>query len=413
MNKRGIAPLLLMVLFVALIGGVYLYKGNFGLQRLALFSTLDYAGFTWQDSGAKPSTCTIGTSSSNSVVISGEILTFALQGTNQNSRYIETDVTGIDELLIIYDGQGSATSAWDFSVGVGLTASIIGSEGGSISQVESINAPVVLRAQNVVSRVIPASLWKFKNNFDGTWSTMQSLGVGDIFIVKETLPIKGNQKLRLSVAGGTGCGGYGRINQQQQYDYNAQFRVYNIVRKENSFALCKADQFIQDKNQDGKITSDECVDLKTIILNSEEAIKESTDEKLARIEAELLAKNEGLNTEIQLLNQRLAEQGVTQSQIDLLKVQITALENELKANPNDQLLQSQLDELKSQDLAGKIASLELELSGAKQQLANVQAGDKNVIAVVENQEQFKQPNAFKRFINRVVAWIKNPFGLLG
>ena len=114
-----------------------------------------------------------------------------------------------------------------------------------------------------------------------------------------------------------------------------------------------------------------------------------------------------------MLNQRLAEQGVTQSQIDLLKVQITALENELKANPNDQLLQSQLDELKSQDLAGKIASLELELSGAKQQLANVQAGDKNVIAVVENQEQFKQPNAFKRFINRVVAWIKNPFGLLG
>ena len=130
---------------------------------------------------------------------------------------------------------------------------------------------------------------------------------------------------------------------------------------------------------------------------------------MARIEAELLAKNQGLTEDLAKMQAQLEQQGITQHEIDLLKVQIAILENELKTDPNNQLLQNQLDELKSQDLAGKIASLQSELDGAKQQLADVQAGDKTVVNVIEANEKIQEPNIIKRFFNRLIAWMQNLF----
>ena len=148
--------------------------------------------------------------------------------------------------------------------------------------------------------------------------------------------------------------------------------VYNVIQKENSVALCKADQVPYDLNGDDKITLGECTDLKTIILNSEEAIKESYDEKFARIQAELEAKNAGLTSQI----------------IDLQKQQQSF---------NTQQLQTQID------------SLNAELKTTKSMLDAVIAKDKNVVNTIDNNEQFNKPNFIVQFLDSIIAWIKGLF----
>ena len=103
---------------------------------------------------------------------------------------------------------------------------------------------------------------------------MQSLNVGDVFIVKDTKPIAGSAILRIGVLAGGGCGSGGRGS--------GYIKIYNIVRKENSFAVCKADEYLTTDGTGKQI----CKSLSTIVLNSEEAIKESFDEKLARVTAD-------------------------------------------------------------------------------------------------------------------------------
>jgi len=303
-----------------------------------------------------------------------------------------TDITNDDEVLILLDGAGNANAGGSRATGsYYMVVSIVDANGNVIRQQRGIDADS--RDKPTLSASFEPQIFSFKNNFDGTWSSIESFGIGDIFIKKETKAMIPPIKLILGSESHVGM-------PDGSASANGFSRFYNIVPKENGFALCKADEVLVD---------DVCQTLSSILLKNEEAIKESFDEKLARIEAELLAKNQGLTADIQLLNQRLAEQGVTQSQIDSLKTQITALENELKSDPNNQLIQSQLDELKSQDLAGKIASLELELEGTKQQLADVQAGDKTVVNVIEANEAIKEPNAVKKLWNRLIAFIKNLF----
>ena len=404
-QKKGIVGILAnpfiliaLVILIAIIA-FNLPSGKF----LSIFSSISFAGREWNvevsdariQSNGYP--CSPGSASytfeGETLVMSGSASGSQSQGCVGPGRVVATtDITNDDEVMVLFDGYGTASAGGSSASGsYSLITSVIDVNGIELSQAKGVAASS--RGVTSASASFEPQIFSFKNNFDGTWSSIQSFGIGDVFIKKETMVMTPPIKLRLISEASVGLS-------DGSASANGISRFYNVVFKENGFAVCKADEVL---------VEGQCQTLSSILLKNEEAIKESFDEKLARIEAELLAKNQGLTEDLAKMQAQLEQQGITQHEIDLLKVQIAILENELKTDPNNQLLQNQLDELKSQDLAGKIASLQSELDGAKQQLADVQAGDKTVVNVIEANEKIQEPNIIKRFFNRLIAWMQNLF----
>jgi len=404
-QKKGIVGILAnpfiliaLVILIAIIA-FNVPSGKF----LSIFSSISFAGRGWNvevsdariQSNGYP--CSPGSASytfeGETLVMSGSASGSQSQGCVGPGRVVATtDITNDDEVMVLFDGYGTASAGGSSASGsYSLITSVIDVNGIELSQAKEVAASS--RGVTSASASFEPQIFSFKNNFDGTWSSIQSFGIGDVFIKKETMVMTPPIKLRLISEASVGLS-------DGSASANGISRFYNVVFKENGFAVCKADEVL---------VEGQCQTLSSILLKNEEAIKESFDEKLARIEAELLAKNQGLTEDLTKLQAQLEQQGITQHEIDLLKVQIAILENELKTDPNNQLLQNQLDELKSQDLAGKIASLQSELDGAKQQLADVQAGDKTVVNVIEANEKIQEPNIIKRFFNRLIAWMQNLF----
>ena len=409
-TKIGIGVIVLAVIALAIVASGLLTIVN---------PTIDFAGFTWQDTGtmysgsggAPPesvSSCQSGGVETNAVR-EGEFLRMDLKAGTAGFRIISTDVTGVDELLIIYEGYGTVScSNGQSNTGMGMGASVKGSVSGSVGDGVGVSTSRCPSGGDSATKTFQPAIWKLKNNFDGTWSSMTSIGVGDIFIVKNTQPITGDkQTLNIELGGGNSCGNGGYAQ--------GSLKLYNIVRKENAFALCKADKYAYDANGDGRIATDgsECVDLRTIVLNSEEAIKESYDEKLARITAELTAKNAGLTADIEALKLQLTGT-ISQQQITALQQQIISLESQLTTASDKTTIQAQIDMLRQQQLDSnnlndRLAALEAELKEAKITLDAVQAGDKSIINVVIAQEQFKKPSFIERWFNSIIAFFKNLF----
>ena len=404
-QKKGIVGILAnpfiliaLVILIAIIA-FNVPSGKF----LSIFSSISFAGRGWNvevsdariQSNGYP--CSPGSASytfeGETLVMSGSASGSQSQGCVGPGRVVATtDITNDDEVMVLFDGYGTASAGGSSASGsYSLITSVIDVNGIELSQAKEVAASS--RGVTSASASFEPQIFSFKNNFDGTWSSIQSFGIGDVFIKKETMVMTPPIKLRLISEASVGLS-------DGSASANGISRFYNVVFKENGFAVCKADEVL---------VEGQCQTLSSILLKNEEAIKESFDEKLVRIEAELLAKNQGLTEDLTKLQAQLEQQGITQHEIDLLKVQIAILENELKTDPNNQLLQNQLDELKSQDLAGKIASLQSELDGAKQQLADVQAGDKTVVNVIEANEKIQEPNIIKRFFNRLIAWMQNLF----
>lgn len=297
-KSAGIIAVIVMI-------GLLLY---FNQGETPIFSatpaTIDFAGFNWdvvQNDG--------------SITKEKDFLIMQVSGSGDANFAparrvkLQTDVSKIDEILVIADSSISVSSSL-YANGAGIVNfGIEGSEGGSIGTGFSLS--IGSHESRSESTYFEPQLMKLRNNFDGTWSSLQSIGVGDIFIVKDTKEIKGDALLTLessclfSIAEGSAS-------------VSITSKAYNVVVKEFGFAVCKADEFWQDKNQDGTPTADECFDLATIVLNSEEAIKESFEAKLARIELELLKKNEGLTEEIERLKQL---QNTTAQQQKLLEIE--------------------------------------------------------------------------------------------
>ena len=366
---------------------------------LAIVSPFEFAGFQWTDMGSySTGDCSQG---GTDIKREGEfvVITAANAG-----RLMQTDVTGIDEILVIYEGNAAAYCGLGVSnSGAGIGAIVKGSVSGGVSAGQAIGTSRCPSSSDSVSAIFKPAIWKFRNNFDGTWSSLEGIGVGDIFIVKSTAAVAGNPHLQLEASASGQCGKGG----------TSLLKIYNIVRKENAFALCKADKYAYDANGDGKIATDgsECLDLKTIVLNSEEAIKESYDEKLARITAELEAKNSGLAEQIQQLQIQLVQQGTSSSQLQL---KITQLESQLASATDKTAIQLQIDALRQQQLQSgslqdQVSALQAELKETKIVLASVQANDQNVIAAIESQEQFKKPNIIQRFFNAIASFFADLF----
>ena len=356
--KQGKSGIMLLFIIAAVILLAVVMSG-----LLTIVSPFSFAGLTFTESNKVIE----HSSSSGSADVSreGEYLVLKSQHNGIDYAYasISADITQIDELLVIADASIYASAGARSGAGGWLEINLKGSQGGLMEIVPfSVGASGETKSQYFTPKVV-----KVKNNFDGTWSFLESLNVGDIYVVTKKGVLQGNVNMELK-AHSSGSGENGGAS-------NVQVKIYNIPIKENAFAVCKADQFMQDKNQDGRISTDgtECFDLSTIVLNNEEALQESYDEKLARITMELQAKNDGLAADINLLRQQL-----TQQQGDAT-------------------------------ILNKIALLEAELKETKAILANAQANDKSIVAVVEAQEQFNKPNFIKEFFNKIIAWIMGIF----
>ena len=379
-NKRGFVqflfnPFILLIITIAVIVFIFFSKSS-GLLSITPLSSVSFAGFEW-DTEINNHHFAGGCTGS---VIGGETANLNIQVSGSSggaacdvTMITRTQINSIDEFLVIFDSTQYAGFEMGSSAGVFITDKTRYStqaETNVISRVLNYEDSIS-GGKSSFSQYFSPKIIKLKNNFDGTYSVLTSLGVGDVFIVKTTAPIPKDKPLYLGlvVNGGGGAGGN---------DARSSMIVYNIGRKENAFAVCKADQFVQDVNNDGKIAGDgsECFDLNTLVLNSEEFVKESDFVKQQRLLEELQAKNSGLTTDISLLKQQLAQQPAA--------FDSTALEQ-------------------------KIALLESELKTAKSTLADVQAGDKNVINTITQQEQFEKPSTIKNFFNRIIAWIKGLF----
>ena len=344
-NKRKIMifSLVILVIIFLIIG---FQKNKLSLFPLSIVSTGTFVGFNWN---AETLVGGVAQCSGDAIVNEkGFLVLNAKLGSAGNSgsgnscqmRVTLGDISSIDELLIIFDSTSSA------GTNSGSTAFI------TINQ-ESIFGEGVNSNQN---QYFEPKVLKIRNNFDGTYSVLKSLNIGDIFIeIKKISTVKPAYLTFSAYIGSSPSSGGG----------TASMTIYNIVRKENAFAVCKADEYLT-TDLTGKVI---CKPLSTIVLNSEEAIKESFDAKLARITAELEAKNIGLTDDITALKQQLAQQQSIPQQDNTL-------------------------------LISRISLLEAELKETKLTLANVQEKDKNVIAVVEAQEQFKQFNTSQTFIQK-------------
>lgn len=296
-NNIGI----LIIIVLIILGLFFLSNQNIKQNILSTIQPpINFAGFTWQTSG--------------DVSQGGEFVFLESTRSNQEGQSISemfTDISGIDELLVIAEGDGYASSGFGANGYTALVVNLRGSQSGSIGIGDDVGSDS--SESSTKTKHFDARVYKIKNNFDGTWSTLESLGIGDIFIIKKTEKIVGNPILAIqAVTSNNGIGS------SQSATARVKVKVYNVVVKINAFAVCKADEFWQDKNQDGKPTIDECFDLATIVLNSEEAIKESFDAKLARIELELLAKNQGLTEELEKLKQL---QNTTAQQQKLIEIE--------------------------------------------------------------------------------------------
>lgn len=351
------------IMFILAVGFVY-FK-DIKLKPLALINTgvVSFAGYNWDyevnNHHTPGGSCSGYVSGDETANLNIEVVGSSAGAGCDVYMTTQTPINDVDEFLVIFDSSQFAGFEMGASAGVFITDKTrydTRDESQVITQIISYSDGVS-GGKSSFSQYFTPKLIKLKNNFDGTYSILTSLGVGDVFIVKNTVTIPKDKPLYLglSVSGGGGAGGS---------NARSTMTVYNIGRKESAFAVCTANQFIQDVNGDNKIATDgsECFDLKTIVLNNEEFVKESDFAKQQRILEELQAKNEGLTADLNNLKQQLANQQIIQ-----------------QPSFDDTTLRTQ------------IIQIEQELKDTRLILADVQSGDKQVINTISQEQPIAIP----------------------
>lgn len=278
----------------------------------ALQPSVNFAGLTFEDSGTELSEgCNSGGGQTSISGGDASPLTLSASGSGKSiSRQLKADITGIDEIIVVYEGQGTCSPLQaGYGFGITLYSSgdrLSGSKGNSLNTC-SISSE---------SKSFQRSMFKFKNNFDGTWSFSEGLALGDLDLIIETKRMVGDrQYLALSVGAGSACGLGGSSS--------VSFTIYNIIRKANGFAQCKADQYVIGFNG----TSPICQDVSFLKLNFEEAFYQSLQDYINSKEAFLEQKSKSLNISIdelrqQLINSNEASKILLQQQISNLTLQL-------------------------------------------------------------------------------------------
>ena len=336
-------------------------------RGLTIASSFSFAGYTWDYSVNQNNQGSNSVGSCSGSAGGGETAVLSIDASAGNNgigcrtlMVSQQQINSVDEFLVLYDFTAIAN---DDIMGAGGGIFLSDAAGATQYLSFSENLEYLQRSKYFEPKIV-----KVKNNFDGTWSILTSVGVGDLFVLRQKSSIPKDLPLYLAfqVNAGGGAGGSRA---------SSSMKIYNIGRKETGFAVCKADEYVKDLNNDGRITSDECFSSSIFVLNSEEFVKESDFEKQQRLIQELQAKNSGLTADVEALKQQTASQS------------------------NNLLLKEEL------------AKLQAELQETRAILADVQAGDKAVINVITAQEQFRRSNAFIEFlnkiINKIIAWFKS------
>lgn len=283
MAKKGIRNLIIAAVVLVLVISV---SGFFFIQQTALsgkvkdrtieetqvIDNVKFAGFDWEITASGINSFGV----SNSFNDEGFLILKAAANSakacntcsiNGASATIcaETDVKDIDELIVIVSPSGYAKGTR--SAGSGISWSMLGA-GNSCS---TFFTCVLFDDPKAI---------KLINNFDGTWDSFISLGIGDIFIRDKTVD-NPDDKLKLCVSGASG---------EEGGSISGSLTLYNIITKEDEAAICKADEVVN--------VLGECEKLDSILLAHEQSLFEGFDDQIARIEERFQQKIDGLEAEI-------------------------------------------------------------------------------------------------------------------
>lgn len=349
MDKDKLPVVLILIIIALLLFNAPKAKfpqTKYPFYTLVGLSTINAFGFNFEDFGHLYPSSISGDKSLNScsdgsqseVHKEGESLVITGSGAVAGNRKVRTEVTGADEVLILYSGSANAYCSNGYpNAGASIAASVEGSGGGSVGISKSAGTTKCPSGDESVSSSFEPSYWKFKNNFDGTWSSIQSLsGLQDAVLVLGTYPLYGDkQYLNLIIDVGSGCNTRGGSS--------ARLQVFNVVKKVNGFALCKADQYINGYDASGNAI---CQNFTTLKLQFEEALHEALSDYIQRKETDLAAKELYLNQTLNNIQQQIliasqSQQFLLQQQINNLTLQLTETRRilQLVQNKDSQVIQ--------------------------------------------------------------------------
>src|SRR3990167_8312398 len=264
-KKKGVVGLLAnpyVLIGLIILVGIFALSINGGKFLSILNPSLSFAGKNWVIEQQEISCPFKG---SVDYKIEGEFLVLNSASSGSQSQgcngpaiiTASTDITNDDEILVLLDGYGTASAGGISASGsYDMFAKIADVNGNEIWQSKGISASA--RGPTSTSATFEPQIFAFKNNFDGTWSSIQSFGIGDVFIKKETKAMTPPIRLHLGSVSSVGLA-------DGSASASGFSRFYNVVFKENAFAVCKADEVGIDANNDGRVTSDECQQLENIL----------------------------------------------------------------------------------------------------------------------------------------------------
>src|SRR3990167_5571903 len=231
-KKKGVVGLLAnpyVLIGLIILVGIFALSINGGKFLSILNPSLSFAGKNWVIEQQEISCPFKG---SVDYKIEGEFLVLNSASSGSQSQgcngpaiiTASIDITDNDEILVLLDGHGTANAGGQSASGsYNMFTKIADANGNEIWQSKSIDASA--RGTTSASAAFEPQIFSFKNNFDGTWSSIQSFGIGDVFIKKETMVMSPPIKLRLISEASVGLS-------DGSASANGISRFYNVVFKE-------------------------------------------------------------------------------------------------------------------------------------------------------------------------------------
>jgi len=249
-------------------------------------------------------------------------------GADSSLCMLSEDISNVDEFLIILGGENRRTINANSFIKVSLKDISTGNE-------------IILFSDD--GKSIKPKLLKVVNNFDGTYSLYSSLGVGDVFLKEGDFDVSSFNGISLKLCAVTlafcrpdnpGRGGGSS---------ESTLIIYNIITKRMEAPVCKADEVL--------LANGSCSNLEGLFLAREEAVLESFEEKLSRVEGRLLARQSSLEQQISDFR-KLSTLPTKSEKLSFIDSRLAELYSELDKVKSDYIseinsLESRINEIES------------------------------------------------------------------
>lgn len=386
----------LQLFLILLILGVSIFVLFNQFSIVTLQENFDFAGYKWSifregtlrscsdDPITHPDAC--ATASGNFVQDSGflQLSSTASSGEHKGSGMpmVDSDtcimtqesIADVDEFLIIFDGEvtcgtGNMGQNSNSNIHISLYNVATKEEKSTIQFGEGCG-------QNAfINKIYPPRLVKLMNNFDGTYTTYNTLGVGDIYIKDKTVDAKslGND-IRLRICS------YSQASNRASA--KSSIKIYNIITKRLETAVCSAQEVM---TADGG-----CQKLDSLLLAHENAIYESVQQQIQRISDRLQARQISIEARISDLENYMS---LAEKQEKITWIDNKIIELETQRN-NAEFLKSQ--EIASLQAAFTATEEALESTtidaGRKKLLTATLEGTRKELAYIETLDVSKEYN---------------------